>query len=301
MADRRRAAIVGGGITGLAAAYEFTRSGWDVDVFEASERWGGKILSSPVGEGTIAPRVDAGPDAILARAESAVGLVRELGLEDEMTHPIAPKPAYLFFDGKLHLLPAGTVLGVPVDPATLDDTELISPDGKQRVASEPTLPPMEVDGGTTIGELCRARLGDELTDRLIDPLVGGINASNIDHLSAEAAAPILVQAMKDYGSLIRGLAAMYPQLGGHPRRFPSIGFFGWCGQTSAGVLQFRDRDRPADRTSRGGSQWCGRPRRFTRFTRYGAAPPQHPDQIADRRPRLRGRRRSARRPGSRVV
>jgi oxygen-dependent protoporphyrinogen oxidase len=204
-----RAVVVGGGITGLSAAYEFHRAGWQVDVLEATDRWGGKIWSSPVGDDIV----DAGPDAILMRAEAGIGLVRELELDDELRHPIAPKPAYLFVDGHLHELPAGTVLGVPVDPSALDTTALISDAGKRRAAEDLSLPPVTVDGGVSIGELCRARLGDELTDRLIDPLVGGINASNIDELSVTAAAPILAEAMNEHGSLIGGLAAMYSRLG----------------------------------------------------------------------------------------
>ncbi len=210
---RRRAAVIGGGIAGLSAAYEFHRAGWAVDVYEASGRWGGKILTSPVGDGPDALLVDAGPDAVLMRAEAGRELVAELGLTDEMTHPVAPKPAYLFLDGRLHVLPAGTVLGVPVDPVALDHTELISDAGRERAALDLEMPPSDLSADVTIGALCRERLGDELTDRLIDPLVGGINASNIDRLSLRAAAPLLAQAMTDHGSLIRGLGKMYPQIG----------------------------------------------------------------------------------------
>lgn len=211
--NARRAVVVGGGIAGLSAAYEFHRAGWAVDVYEASGRWGGKILTSPVGDQPGAPLVDAGPDAVLMRAEAGRELVDQLGLTDEMTHPIAPKPAYLFVDGRLHVLPGGTVLGVPVDPVALDQTDLISDAGRERAARELTMPPSDLNEDVTIGALCRERLGDELTDRLIDPLVGGINASNIDRLSLQAAAPLLAQAMSEHGSLIRGLGKMYPEIG----------------------------------------------------------------------------------------
>ena len=214
MADRsQRAAIIGGGITGLSAAFEFHRGGWEVDVFEAGDRWGGKILTSPVGDGGDAPMVDAGPDAVLMRAEAGRELVAQLGLTEEMTHPVAPRPAYIFLDGQLHVLPSGTVLGVPLDPAALDGSDLISEAGRQRAARDLTMPPTDLTADITIGALCRQRLGDELTDRLIDPLVGGINASNIDELSLAAAAPLLAEAMADHGSLIGGLAKMYPQIG----------------------------------------------------------------------------------------
>ncbi len=209
----RRAVVIGGGITGLSAAFEFHRAGWAVDVYEASERWGGKILTSPVDSRPGAPHVDAGPDAVLMRARAGRELVDQLGLADEMTHPVAPKPAYIFVDGRLHVLPGGTVLGVPVDPAALDHTELISDAGRQRALRDLAMPPTDLSADVTVGSLCRKRLGDELTDRLIDPLLGGINASNIDRLSLRAAAPLLAQAMTEHGSLIRGLGAMYPRIG----------------------------------------------------------------------------------------
>jgi len=209
----RRAVVIGGGIAGLSAAWEFHRAGWTVDVYEASDRWGGKILTSPVGDEPGAPMVDAGPDAVLMRAEAGRELVEQLGLTDEMTHPIAPKPAYLFLDGRLHVLPGGTVLGVPVDPLALEHTDLISEAGRDRAARDLTMPPGDLADDVTIGSLCRERLGDELTDRLIDPLVGGINASDIDRLSLRAAAPLLAEAMTEHGSLIRGLGKMYPQIG----------------------------------------------------------------------------------------
>ena len=212
-AGRRRAAVIGGGIAGLSAAFEFHTAGWAVDVYEASQRWGGKILTSPVGDQPGAPLVDAGPDAVLMRAEAGRELVAELGLDGEMTHPVAPKPAYIFLDNRLHPLPGGTVLGVPVDPVALEGSELITDAGRARAARDLTMPPTDLTDDVTIGSLCRERLGDELTDRLIDPLIGGINASNIDLLSLRAAAPLLAQAMIDHGSLMGGLGKMYPQLG----------------------------------------------------------------------------------------
>lgn len=204
-----RAAVVGGGISGLAAAYEFHLAGWEVDVYEASDRWGGKIVTSPVG----AEMVDSGPDAVLMRAPAGVGLCEELGLDAEFTHPIAPKPAYIYWDGTLHVLPTGTVLGVPVDLGVLDTSTLFSDTGRADAARDLALPPTRIDGDMSVGELSRTRLGAELTDRLIDPLIGGINASDIDRLSLRAAAPLLAKAVDQHGSLIKGMAALYPNIG----------------------------------------------------------------------------------------
>ncbi len=204
-----KAAVVGGGISGLAAAYEFHLAGWDVDVYEASGRWGGKIVTSPVGD----EMVDSGPDAVLMRAPAGIGLCEELGLDTEFTHPIAPKPAYIYWDDALHVLPTGTVLGVPVDLGVLDTSTLFTDEGRAAAARDLTLPPTRIDGDMSVGELSRTRLGAELTDRLIDPLIGGINASDIDRLSLRAAAPLLAKAIDQHGSLIKGMAALYPNIG----------------------------------------------------------------------------------------
>jgi oxygen-dependent protoporphyrinogen oxidase len=210
-----RAVVIGGGVTGLVAAYEFLQAGWSVTVHEASDRWGGKIWSSPVGD----RMVDAGPDSILFRAEAGIKLCRRLGLEPEMTHPMSKVPAYLFVDGLLHELPAGTMFGVPTDLSLLETSSLISRAGLERAARDLTPAPTAANGGaearadTSIGALCRERLGDEITDKLIDPLLGGINASDLDRLSLRAAAPQLAAAVDNHGSLIRGMAAVREKAG----------------------------------------------------------------------------------------
>ncbi len=199
----RRAIVVGGGIAGLVAAFDLQRAGWAVEVHEADRRWGGKILSSPVGD----RMVDAGPDTFLARVEPGRVMCRDLGLEHELTSPVSPVPAYLVRDGGLHELPTGSMLGVPTDLDVLATSPLISEDGVARARAG--LARAQHDTNTTnadrsVGELCREQLGDEITDRLIDPLLGGINASDIDRLSLEAGAPLLAAALKHSPSLIEG-------------------------------------------------------------------------------------------------
>lgn len=205
---RPHAVILGGGITGLVAALEFQTAGWSVTVHEASDRWGGKIQSSRVGE----RMVDAGPDSILARVEAGLELCHRLGLEAEIDHPVSKVPAYIHLDHQLHELPTGTMFGVPTDLALLETSDLISADGRKRAARDldhapPPADPVGNRSDISIGALCRERLGDEITDRLIDPLLGGINASDIDRLSLRAAAPQLAAAVDTHGSLIRGMAA----------------------------------------------------------------------------------------------
>ncbi len=199
--SERSAVVIGGGIAGLCAAYDLHRAGWRVTVHEAASRWGGKILTSRVGDRLV----DAGADAFLARVEHGYQLCFELGLEDDLTSPVAPVPAYVHADGALHQLPSGTIFGVPTDLASLATSDLVSSAAIEHAQQDLTLPPPNLDNDPSVGEVCRYRLGDEITDRLIDPLIGAINASDIDRLSLTTAAPQLAEAIRSEGSLIRGL------------------------------------------------------------------------------------------------
>jgi oxygen-dependent protoporphyrinogen oxidase len=117
----RRAVVIGGGIAGLCAAFDLHRAGWQVDVHEAGNRWGGKIHSSPVGDRLV----DAGADTFLARAEPGLQLCRDLGLDGELTSPVTPVPAYIARGGSLYALPPGSMLGVPTDLDPLGRSRLV--------------------------------------------------------------------------------------------------------------------------------------------------------------------------------
>ncbi len=207
------AAIVGGGISGLCAAYDLHNAGWDIVVHEASDRLGGKIWSSPVGDRIV----DSGPDTFLARVPQGIQLCDELGLRDELVAPVSPVPAYFHRDGELCPIPAGTVLGVPTDLDALAASGAVSAAGVARAAEDLTLPATDLydaaGSDVSVGAFCRARLGDEVTERLIDPLIGGINASDIDRLSLRSGAPQLWNAAQHHRSLIEGLRALRPSVG----------------------------------------------------------------------------------------
>ncbi len=194
-------AVVGGGIAGLCAAFDLHKAGCDVTVYEASDRFGGKIHSSNVGNRVV----DAGPDTFLARVPEGRQLCDDLGLGSELTSPAAPVPAYFHRDGKLYPLPKGTVLGVPTDLEALAESGLISPDGVARAAEDFDLPSTTVGDDISVGAYFRARLGDEVTDRLIDPMIGGINASDIDRLSLRSSSPMLWEVATSNRSVIKGL------------------------------------------------------------------------------------------------
>jgi oxygen-dependent protoporphyrinogen oxidase len=195
-----RVVVVGGGISGLAAAHALVGAGHEVTVLEGSDRLGGKIRTTPfAGRG-----VDEGPDAFLARVPHAVGLSRELGLGDELVWP-ATGSASLWLDGVLKAIPAGLVLGVPVDFDPLAASGILSDDGLARARQEPDLPGEPVTDDVTIGDLIRRRYGAEVHERLVDPLLGGINAGRTEELSLDVGAAQLAAVARRAASLTEGL------------------------------------------------------------------------------------------------
>ena len=203
--------MVGGGITGLAASWEASgHPGVHVVLHEAEDRLGGKIRTSPVRlDGGTELLVDEGADAFLARVPDAVELCRELGLDDELTEPAIGR-AMVVHRGSLRFLPTDTVLGVPLDLEVLAGTGLLSEHGTAAVAAELDRddPPLSVD--VAIGPFLSERLGPELVDTLVGPLIGGINAGDVDQLSLSAVTPQLADAAADGGSLIAALRRRRP-------------------------------------------------------------------------------------------
>src|SRR3954453_23295909 len=165
----RRLVVVGAGITSLAAAFEWRRRRPDdeIVVLEAGDRIGGKLRRIEL----AGHWYDTGPEAMLARVPEAVRLVEQLGLGDQLVAPATTQASVVLPDGR-HPLPAGTVLGVPAAAGDLEG--FLSPDGVARVRAEASLPPVSLDGwpqnDVGVGVLLRARLGDEVVDRLVEPL-----------------------------------------------------------------------------------------------------------------------------------
>ncbi|MDQ6796847.1 MAG: protoporphyrinogen oxidase [Actinomycetota bacterium] len=200
-------AIVGGGITGLTTAWHLhNRLGPNaaITLVEASGRLGGKIRTERL-EGVP---VEAGPDTFLARVPWAVDLARRLGLGDELVAP-ATGAAFICHRGRLLPLPGGTVLGVPVTARALLGTSLLSPAGRARAALDLVLPRRRSGFGTdpSVTEVIGSRLGSQALERLVEPLVGGINAGRADRLSLGSTARPLALAAEHHRSLILGLRA----------------------------------------------------------------------------------------------
>lgn len=200
-----RVAVVGGGISGLAAAWELSADpGTEVVVHEAADRFGGKIRTTPF----AGRQVDEGADAFLRRVPDALALCAELGLDD-LVAP-AHGTACVWLDGRLVPLPRGLVLGVPARFDDLAASDILTPAGVERARREPDLAGEPLVGDTTVGELVRRRYGDEVADRLVAPLLGGIAAGSIDDMSVDATVPQLAAAAHRSGSLTAALADAAP-------------------------------------------------------------------------------------------
>ncbi|MDP3712727.1 MAG: protoporphyrinogen oxidase [Mycobacteriales bacterium] len=188
-------AVVGGGMAGLAAAAELTAAGARVIVLEASGRVGGKLRSSEVG-GLV---VDEGADAFLLRVPEAAELAAYAGVE--VTSP-ATAEAAVWSRGRMCPLPTGTLLGIPADLASLARSELLSARGLARVPLDLALPGAPVVDDVSVGELVAKRLGREVVERLVDPLLGGVYAGRADRISLQAALPQLVAPLLRHRSLL---------------------------------------------------------------------------------------------------
>lgn len=185
-----RIVVAGGGIAGLVAAREAALAGATVTLVEPGVL-GGKVRSSPF-DGAM---LDEAADNFLARVPEGLELCRALGLDGDLVTPAARR-ARVWSRGELRLLPEGQLLGVPTDLDELAASQILSPEGTRRVAADLTTPLTAPAGDVTIGAVMRDRLGDEALERLVDPLVGGINAGDTDRLSLAATVPQLDAAVR---------------------------------------------------------------------------------------------------------
>jgi oxygen-dependent protoporphyrinogen oxidase len=187
----RRAIVVGGGVTGLTAAYDLARAGVDVTVLESADRLGGKVLTVPFRGRDL----EAGADAFLARHPAATELARELGLGEDLVHP-ATAQVWLWSRGRLRPIPSGTVLGAPTDPVALARSRVLPVRHLARALLEPGLPPRRVTGDRSVADVVGSRYGRGVVDTLVDPLLSGVYAGRVDDLSVEATAPMIAEAAR---------------------------------------------------------------------------------------------------------
>jgi protoporphyrinogen/coproporphyrinogen III oxidase len=199
-------AIVGGGVAGLAAAFLLRDAGLTVTVLEGSPRLGGKLAVSEVG----GVEVDAGAEALLARRPEGVGLIAELGLSGELRRP-GTTSAGIWTGGEVRPLPRRQFMGVPADFDELAAAGLLSAAGLARArqdAEEPADPPDA--GDVSVTERVGRRMGQELVDRVVEPLLGGVYAGRCEDLSFQATLAPLAAAAPRYPSLSEAAASLLP-------------------------------------------------------------------------------------------
>ncbi|MBB5790896.1 protoporphyrinogen oxidase [Jiangella mangrovi] len=199
-----RVAVVGGGISGLAAAWFLRQElgpSAQIVVLEKQPVVGGHLRVSEV----AGLPVDEGAESLLARRPEAVDLARATGLGDDVVHP-ASVGAGLWSRGDVVPMPAGTVMGVPADPAGLGGV-LTAGEVAAAIARDASPPGLAVDEDVAIGRLVRSRYGDAVADRLVEPLLGGVYAGRADELSLDATVPALGAAVREARTLGEAVAA----------------------------------------------------------------------------------------------
>jgi protoporphyrinogen/coproporphyrinogen III oxidase len=224
----KRIAIVGGGISGLTAAYEFERArlagaAIDWQLYEASDRLGGIIETTrhETPEGTFI--LEGGPDGWVSEKPWARELAIELGLEDHLIHSNdATRKTYILLDGQLQSIPDGMRLMVPTDLAALNNSPLFSPEAKRAYAAELTraeeLKAAAPTHDESIADFVRRHFGDEVLTTLAAPLLSGVFGGDVHKLSVRAVMPLFVAMECEHGSLIAALQAKAAAHGAKPQR-----------------------------------------------------------------------------------
>lgn len=205
--------VIGGGITGLSAVYYLNEKikkeklPYQVTLLEAGDQLGGKIRTERKDGFTI----ERGPDSFLIRKQSAERLVRHLGLGDKLVRNGTGK-SYILAGENLHEIPKGSFMGIPVQMRPFLSSSLFSMTGKARAGWDFAAPASDSQDDQSLGKFFRRRLGDEVTENLIEPLLSGIYAGDLDDLSLMATFPNFYQLEQEHGSLIKGLWRTMPSV-----------------------------------------------------------------------------------------
>ncbi|MCW2903435.1 MAG: protoporphyrinogen oxidase [Streptosporangiaceae bacterium] len=189
--------VVGGGIAGLSAARWLVRGGARVTVLEGAPEVGGKLRVSEV----AGLPVDEGAESMLARRPEGLDLIRDLGRSDQLVYP-ATTSAAILSRGALRRMPTGHVMGVPADLRALAASRILSRAGLARVPLDLALPRSPRGADVSVADYVGARVGHELVDRLVEPLLGGVYAGRTEELSFDATLAGLAGAARTHRSLI---------------------------------------------------------------------------------------------------
>ncbi|MFC4684793.1 MULTISPECIES: protoporphyrinogen oxidase [Exiguobacterium] len=216
-------AIIGGGITGMAAAYYAKQAGAHVTLYEASDRIGGKI-KTVYRDGFV---LECGPDGYMARKPTLTELITELGLDDDLVRSMTGT-SYIYVRNRLRQMPSGSVMGIPTKFWPMVKTDLFTWRGKFRAGMDLVLPRVYAGSDISLDTFFRARLGSEVVEAMIEPLLSGIYNGTLDDMSIESTFPQFITIEQKTRSLILGMKALTPpvQAGVKPReagKFLSLG------------------------------------------------------------------------------
>ncbi len=255
MPEAPHVVVVGGGVSGLTAAHRLRGLGAAVTVVEASEAPGGKLRASPV----AGVSVDAGAEAVLARRPEALELFSELGLDELVVHP-GPGAAAVYSRGRVRPLPKGQLMGVPGDLRALARSGVLSGAGTLRAGLDLVLPRTPVRGDVSVADYVGARMGPEVVDRLVEPLLGGVYAGRADRLSLESTLPQIAPMARRDRSLMHAVRTSLRGRGAAPTKagpvFASLrggvaGLVGALAERHADSLRVGSRVRALERLPEG--------------------------------------------------
>ncbi|SHM46616.1 protoporphyrinogen oxidase [Gracilibacillus kekensis] len=207
----KKITIIGGGIAGLTAAYYLNKKikeeglDYHLQLVEAGNRLGGKIETERRDGFTI----ERGPDSFLIRKQSAERLAQDVGIGGKLVKNGTGK-SYILVGDELHSMPQGSFMGIPTQVKPFLNSSLFSFTGKLRAGMDFVKPKGEPAEDQSLGKFFRRRLGDEVVENLIEPLLSGIYAGDMDDLSLMATFPNFYQLEQKYGSLIKGLQKTMP-------------------------------------------------------------------------------------------
>jgi oxygen-dependent protoporphyrinogen oxidase len=214
-----RVAVIGGGISGLAAAHRLSNLGLSVTLVERSEQLGGKITTEQL-DGFV---IEGGPDSVVAAKGTVIELATELGIADRI---ISNRPehsgSYVWSRGRLHRLPAGLLLMAPSRLGPLFASSLLSWRGKIRAAAELLIPRGQTHGDESLESFVVRRLGREVLDRIAEPLIAGIHAAEPASMSLEASFPRFLEMEREHRSLILAARAMSKKVESATSHFASF-------------------------------------------------------------------------------
>lgn len=208
LSNLKTVVVVGGGITGLCTMHYLQKQKKEKNLdirlvlVEKNEFLGGKIHSEH-DQGFI---METGADSIVARHQSVMPLVQELGLENDLVYN-GTGISYIYTNNTLHAIPADSVFGIPTSIESLNSSTLVSPQGKKEALKDLELPNDRFTKDSSIGEFLEYFLGKELVEKQIAPVLSGVYSGDLYKLTMASTLPYLLDYKEQYGSIIKGFGA----------------------------------------------------------------------------------------------